>query len=301
VNKSIPSGLLLVSGTEPATLNAEQRQTLIDLAGLADELLDSEQARQVAAFARERLEEASAHSQHLVEELSRSNRQLEHFAYVASHDLQEPLRMVTGFLGLLVDEYASQLDEEAHEYIDYAVDGAKRMRHLINDLLAYSRVFSSDEPFVTVDTEHVFNAARDEVLRNHPEVEAIVSHEPLPKVRGRRQQLQRLFSNLLSNALQYSSESPRIEVWSKERDDDFIFALSDNGIGVELDQQERIFQIFVRGVDQPSEQGTGIGLAICTSIVEAHGGDIWVESAPGEGATFYFTLAKELTRKGASL
>jgi light-regulated signal transduction histidine kinase (bacteriophytochrome) len=286
-------GLLLITGGEPATFDSQERQVLADLAALADRLLIAEQERQAAITAKSQFETADARSNHLVEELSRSNRQLEQFAYVASHDLQEPLRMVTGFLGLLAEEYADKLDEDAREYIDYAVDGAKRMRHLINDLLTYSRVFSSDEPFVIVDIEQAFTETCDEVLRNHPESEAEVTHDKLPSVRGRRQQLQRLFSNLLSNALQYSKGTPHIEVSCKERDDDFIFAISDNGIGVELDQQERIFQIFVRGIDQPAEQGTGIGLAICTSIVEAHGGRLWVESSPGEGATFYFTLAKK--------
>ena len=228
----------------------------------------------------------------LVTELQRSNHQLEQFAYVASHDLQEPLRMITGFLGLLEAEYGQKLNAEAHEYIDFAVDGAKRMKEMINDLLHYSRVWSSTEAFIDIDTTTVFQFVRDEILSNHPNVEATIEYTDLPVVPGRHQQLKRLFSNLLVNAVQHSGDNPHIKVWSKERPDEYLFAVADQGVGVAAGQRERIFDLFVSNSIHSRHGGTGIGLAICTAIVNEHGGRIWVEPSPEGGATFYFTLSK---------
>lgn len=200
--------------------------------------------------------------------------------------------MITGFLGLLEDEYGDQLDDDARTYIGYAVDGARRMKHLINGLLAYSRVWSSEEPFVDVDVDHAFARAWEQCLDDYPQTTATITDRLALTVRGREQQLQRLFHNLLSNALHYAGDDIYIEVAGREREDDYLFYVRDDGIGVAEDQRERIFDIFVRASKQSPHEGTGIGLAICASIVQEHGGNIWVEPTAGGGATFFFTLAK---------
>ncbi|QDG50932.1 PAS domain S-box protein [Persicimonas caeni] len=239
------------------------------------------------------LADQSRELEHLVEELSRSNRQLEQFAYVASHDLQEPLRMVTSFLTLLDEEYGGQLDADADEYIGYAVDGARRMKAMINDLLEYSRVRRSDEPFTDVDLDALVETVGADLQAAHPDVAVSLTHDLLAEVRGRRGQLERLFTNLFSNAVKYAgSGSPHIHVSCTRLDDEWRIAVEDNGIGIPPDQHERIFDVFVRGRTTRQTPGTGIGLAICATIVEEHDGRIWVESDSAHGSTFYFTLSR---------
>lgn len=227
-------------------------------------------------------------------ELTASNAELERFAYIASHDLQEPLRMVSSFLQLLQKKYKGQLDEKADQYIYYAVDGAERMKSLIMDLLEYSRVGSAKEGFERVETETVLKEAGDIFREKIISARAQVDVGPLPVVWGDKVQLLQLFQNLLSNALKYHGDRlPVIRIRAVEEPGRWLFSVEDNGIGVDPQFFDKIFIIFQRLHNKTDYSGTGIGLAICKKIVERHGGRIWVESAPDQGSTFYFTILKK--------
>ena len=226
-----------------------------------------------------------------VAELKRSNADLQQFAYVASHDLQEPLRMVSSYTQLLARRYRGKLDSDADEFIGYAVDGANRMQTLIKDLLAYSRVTAQGKVFERVDC----NGLLEEVLSNlrvaDEQNRAVVTHDPLPTVMADRGQLGQLFQNLIGNAIKFRGEEPpQIHVSAEQRTGEWFFSVRDNGIGVGPQYAERIFIIFQRLHNREEYPGTGIGLAICKKIVERHGGRIWVVSHTGQGATFHFTL-----------
>jgi len=225
------------------------------------------------------------------DELRRSNKELEQFAYVASHDLQEPLRMVAGYTQLLAKRYGNILDQRAKEYIGFAVDGAKRMQGLIEDLLTYSRVGSKGKSFALTDCDAVLGKTLAGLRVGMQECGATVSHDPLPTVMGDEFQLGQLFQNLLGNAIKYrNSAPPQVHVSCKQETEQWTFAVQDNGIGIEPQYRERIFQIFQRLHTREEYEGSGIGLAICKKIVERHRGRIWVESELGKGATFYFTI-----------
>jgi PAS domain S-box-containing protein len=224
-------------------------------------------------------------------ELARSNRELEQFAYVASHDLQEPLRMVAAYTQLLQRRYKEKLDKEANEFISYAVDGAMRMQKLIQDLLTYSRVGTRTEPFEAIDTGKALDTAIANLHVAITESGATITHDPMPRVCGDLVQLIQLFQNLLSNAIKFrGTEPPRIHVGVQTRDLNWVFSVQDNGIGIDPQYFRRIFVIFQRLHTQHEYPGTGIGLAVCKKIVERHHGRIWVESEPGQGTTFYFAL-----------
>lgn len=224
-------------------------------------------------------------------ELERSNIELERFAYVASHDLQEPLRMIASYVQLLQRRYQGKLDKDADDFIAYAVDGASRMKVLINDLLAYSRVGSHREPFKSVKAETALEKALANLKVAIHESDAEVTHGPLPTVFADGDQLTLLFQNLISNAIKFHSDkTPRIQVAAEQDSKGWIFSVQDNGIGIDPEYAKRIFIIFQRLHAKGDYPGTGIGLAICNKIVDRHDGRIWVESAPGKGAIFYFTL-----------
>jgi PAS domain S-box-containing protein len=226
-------------------------------------------------------------------ELNRSNAELEQFAYVASHDLQEPLRMVGSYLQLLEQRYSDALDEDAREFIAYAVDGASRMKKLIQDLLAYSRVQRSKAEHAPVSMQTALERALDNLTMTIEESNAVITHDPLPTVHGNESQLAQVFQNLISNAIKFRGDQPpRVHIAATDKADHWEIAVRDNGIGIEAEYLERIFVIFQRLHSREQYEGTGIGLAICRKIVQYHGGQIWAQSTPGEGTTFSFTIPK---------
>jgi len=224
-------------------------------------------------------------------ELARSNKDLEQFAYVASHDLQEPLRMVTGFVELLEKECRGALTAEACTYISYAVDGARRMRTLIDDLLTYSRVTTRGGQVEAMRSEEILEEALAALHFAIQEAGATVTHGPLPTVRADATQLAQVFQNLVGNAVKFrGAEPPRVHVEARREEGHWLFSVRDNGIGIDPEFRDRIFLIFQRLHTRREYPGTGIGLALCKKIVERHGGRLWVESEPGRGSTFFFTL-----------
>ena len=224
-------------------------------------------------------------------ELERSNAELQQFAYVASHDLQEPLRMVSSYMGLIERRYKGRLDAEADDFIGYAIDGAKRMRMLINDLLEYSRVGTHGKAFGPVDCETLLSRVLDHLQLLIEDSGATITHDHLPVVIGDGAQLMRLFQNLIHNSLKFKNDSPPlIHVSAEQWDGDWRFSFRDNGIGIDPQYADRIFVIFQRLHNRDEYPGTGIGLAICKKIVERHGGRIWFQSEQGKGATFFFTI-----------
>jgi PAS domain S-box-containing protein len=234
---------------------------------------------------------AEARMRRTMEDLERSNRELEQFAYVASHDLQEPLRMVSSYTQLLARRYGDQLDQDAHEFIGYAVDGAERMQRLINDLLAYSRVGTRGKPFQETDCVRVLDRAINNLQLLIDDTGAEIAHDRLPAVVADESQMTELFQNLLTNAIKFHGQvPPQVHVGAQRQDTSWLFSVSDNGIGIDPEYHDRIFVIFQRLHARDEYPGTGIGLAICKRIVERHGGRIWVESQLGEGSTFYFTI-----------
>jgi light-regulated signal transduction histidine kinase (bacteriophytochrome) len=227
-------------------------------------------------------------------ELEESNERLEQFAYAASHDLQEPLRMVSSYLQLLENRYRDELDEEAEEFIDFAVNGADRMRAMIESLLKYSRVTTGGKPLEPTDAETVLEDVLDDLQLRIEETDATITADELPTVTADADQLAQLFQNLLSNALTYSGdEPPQVHVSAERTDDVWRFSVTDEGIGIDPEHHDRIFDVFERLHTDEEEAGAGvggIGLALCERIAQRHGGEIWVESRPNEGTSFYFTI-----------
>jgi len=226
------------------------------------------------------------------QELARSNAELEQFAYVASHDLQAPLGTIASYAQLLEKRYKDQLDDQASKFIGNIVHGCTRMQTLIDDLLEYSRVGRSQKPFELTDCDRALQQAIANLQGAIRDTQAVVSYSELPTVMGDFSQLVQLFQNLVSNAIKYRHDVPPVvRITASKQDENWLFSVSDNGIGIALKHQERIFQIFQRLHTQREYSGTGIGLAICQKIVQRHGGCIWVESEPGQGSNFHFTIA----------
>ncbi|MGH9798353.1 MAG: ATP-binding protein, partial [Candidatus Polarisedimenticolia bacterium] len=224
-------------------------------------------------------------------ELARSNTELEQFAYAASHDLKEPLRMVTLFLELLSKRYRGRLDQEADEFIKYAVDGAEKMSRLIDNVLAFSRAGTAERSTAPARSDEALQRALRTLSSAVAESGAVITSGVLPTVLADPSQLTQVFQNLLSNALKFrSAGAPEVHVGAERDGGEWTFSVRDNGIGIEPEHSERIFKIFQRLHGRDGYPGTGIGLAICRKIVERHGGRIWVVSERGKGATFRFSL-----------
>ncbi len=277
-------GIIQLASRRRGYFSADQKEYLMAIARLMGIVVENSELLHSSVRNAEQLQQSNR-------ELERSNSELQQFAYVASHDLQEPLRMVRSYTSLLARRYQGKLDANADEYIGYAVDGARRMQELINDLLSYSRVETQGKEFTATDCEAVFAQTLANLELAIQESGAKVCHEPLPTVSADEVQLGQLFQNLIGNGIKYRREGPlEIHVACKPEGSHWLFSVRDNGIGIEPQYHERIFTIFQRLHAKEQYPGSGIGLAICKKIVERHGGKIWVESDLGEGATFYFTL-----------
>jgi PAS domain S-box-containing protein len=226
-------------------------------------------------------------------ELATSNADLEKFVHAATHDLQEPLRLIGSFVQLLKKKYDKQLDEQATAYIDYAVEGANRMKKLILDLLEYSKFSSNSEIRTVTDMNDVLNKVSGSFSKRLEETHASLILHPLPVVVADPELIAQLFEKLLDNALKYRGENPPvIHINCREEDDKFVFSIRDNGIGIDPGYSEKIFNLFQRLHKNGTYEGTGVGLAICKKIVRLHHGSIWVTSGPGKGSTFYFTIPR---------
>lgn len=238
---------------------------------------------------RKRAEKALARK---AQELTRSNADLEQFAYVASHDLQEPLRMVSSYVQLLARRYRGKLDADADEFIYYAVDGAKRMKALIDSLLRYSRVRTGGKPFERTDSGEVVGEVLANLRLAIEESGACVTCDPLPIVTADPTQLGQVFQNLVGNALKFRGDGQtKVHIAAERGDGEWIFSVQDNGIGFDPQYSDRLFRVFERLHSRAEYAGTGIGLAICKSVAERHGGRVWADSEPDKGSTFYFTIA----------
>ncbi len=224
-------------------------------------------------------------------ELARSNAELEQFAYIASHDLQEPLRMVSSYVQLLERRYRGKLDRDADEFIAFASEGAVRMQRLINDLLAYSRVGTRGRDFGAVDLDAALTQALENLQLAIQEKKAVITRDPLPAAFGDSGLLTQVFQNLIDNALKFCSDrQPQVRVSARLQEADAVCSIQDNGIGIAPEFLNRLFLLFQRLHTRKDYPGTGLGLAICKRIVERHGGRIWVESEPDRGSTFYFRI-----------
>jgi len=283
-------GILRVLSYTPRDLTNDQDMLEQMASGIAIALETSQlydRSREQAA----KLEAANVTLTAQAAELKRSNQELEQFAYVASHDLQEPLRMITSYTNLLARRYAPQLDSDASEFMNFAIDGAKRMQVLINDLLTYSRVGTKGKALVTIDTDSVLEKTLTVLQVAIAETGAEVTHDKLPPIQGDDVQIGQLLQNLIGNALKYRNENaPRVHISCREEGENWLFSVQDNGIGIDPKFADKIFVIFQRLHTKEAYPGTGIGLAVCKKIVERHGGTIWVKSEPGAGSTFYFTV-----------
>lgn len=230
----------------------------------------------------------------LNEELTRSNRELEHFAYIASHDLQEPLRMISSFTQLLEKKYGNKLDPDGREYIKFAVDGSRRMYDLINDLLSFSRVTTKGKEFSRIEVNKILSEVEKNLKGLIEKRNVLIKVANMPSIYADKSQIVQLFQNLISNAIKFNTSKPEIRIQYSQLDGYYLFKIKDNGIGIDPQYFDRIFQIFQRLHPADKFEGTGIGLAICRRIVERHNGKIWVESSPGKGTTFLFTIKRDL-------
>jgi PAS domain S-box-containing protein len=293
-----PIGLIAIIGRKPLADTTLATSILQLVAVRAAGELERRQAEEMVRQARDNLEKTNsqlqveiAHRKQISDDLARSNKDLEQFAYVASHDLQEPLRAVSGFVDILKLQMEGSLDAKKTEYMNHVVDGVSRMRSLINGLLEYSRVSTLGKPPELTDCKAAMERAILNLQVGIRESGAKVTAGPLPKVCVDSVQLVQLLQNLIGNAIKFRGEpAPDVHISASHQDNEWLFAVTDNGIGIEPQYAQRIFLIFQRLHSRSKYQGTGIGLAICRKIIERHGGKIWVESNPGSGSTFYFTV-----------
>jgi PAS domain S-box-containing protein len=312
VKNIIPQGFaerLIADGTRSAAeALAQQIGTGIELTGLRKDgtefpieimlsPLESPEGILVTAAIRD-ITERNKSDEHLVKtvaELKRSNDDLQQFAYVSSHDLQEPLRMVASYTQLLGKRYKGRLDSNADEFIAFAVDGCNRMQGLIQDLLAYSRAGTAGKPLCDVSSEDALKRALSNLRMTIEQSGAVVSYDPLPTIRTDETQLTQVLQNLVGNAIKYRrAEVPRVHISSaKNGENEWIFSVRDNGLGIAPQYFERIFVLFQRLHGRNEFEGTGIGLAICKKVLERLGGRIWIESQPEKGSTFYFALPEK--------
>jgi len=227
----------------------------------------------------------------IMEDLRRSNEDLQQFAYVASHDLQEPLRAIVSFSQLLEDEYQDQINKEGKEFIHFITDGAKKMNTLIKDLLSYSRITTHAQPLKLTNLEKILEDALFNLQESIKESGAVITHDKMPILKVDKTQFIQLFQNLLSNAIKFRrQEPPRIHIGVKKINNELLFSIKDNGIGIESNYFNKLFNIFYRLHTKEEYPGTGIGLPICKKIVQRYGGKIWVKSEIGKGSTFFFTI-----------
>ncbi|KYC41527.1 hybrid sensor histidine kinase/response regulator [Scytonema hofmannii PCC 7110] len=283
-----------VGGSDYITKPFQVEEVLVRVKNQLDlRLLQKKLTEQNALLQTENYErqEAQRKLEQITTELKRSNQELEQFAYVAAHDLQEPLRAITSYTQILVQEYQERLDGTAIEYMDFIVDGTTRMQQLIQDLLTYSRVGTRNKVFVLTDSNYVLDRALKNLQVAIAENHAIVTHDHLPTIQGDKIQLIQLFQNLIGNAIKFRREEiSQVHISAELKDREWLFSVRDNGIGIKPTYLDRIFEIFKRLHTRQEFPGTGIGLAICKKIVNRHHGRIWAESEPGVGTTFYFTF-----------
>ena len=283
----------IARGNYDSEIKAKSKDEVGDLASSFDNMRQSLKALMAKQIEVETLKVRAE----AADELARSNAELQQYAYVASHDLQEPLRKVVGYTQLLANRYKGKLDADADKFMATTMNAAHRMQTLISDLLAYTRLGTGGRSFEPTDCNAVLDRAVSNLQVAIDECHAIVTHDPLPTVTGDATQLTQLFQNLISNAIKFrGEETPHVHISGDQKENDWIFTIRDNGIGIDPAFSDRIFVMFQRLHERGKYPGTGIGLAICKKIVERHDGCIWVESQPGNGTTFHFTIPM---KKGA--
>lgn len=271
-----------------------EKNLYIAKAKLERKLKEEEENKRIMLSLLEDVVETRDKLDKMARELVRSNHDLEQYAYIASHDLQEPIRSVIGYIQLLKEKYQGKFDSEADSFMNYAVEGSLRMKDLINDILAYSRIGHYNNAMAEVDCNVIIEYALQDLKAKIKEADAIITRDNLPVIFGERAQISQLFRNIIGNSLKFrSSKRPEIYICSKETEDEWIISLRDNGIGLKQKYQKEIFEIFRRVYGRNKYEGSGIGLAICKKIMYYHNGHIWVESTPDEGATFYLAFPKK--------
>ena len=292
------TGLITLSDKQDGEFTAADETLIKHLGALASLALQHIEARDQVEERAKQAEDGQRTLENLTNTLARtaaelalSNKDLEQFAYIASHDLQEPLRMITGFLQLLREQYHGRFDQTADDYVAYAVDGAARMQRLVTDILTYSRIGSQGVPFSETDLDSVVDHVLALLSGPLTESGAVVMRDPLPRVLADETQLVQLYQNLVGNSIKFrSTQKLEIHIGARQENDQWLFWVRDNGIGFPQAQAQRAFLIFQRLHPRDHYEGTGLGLAICKRVVERHSGQIWAESQPGKGTTLYFTL-----------